>query len=101
METNLQKSPELKPEPHPPESRKRTRKSRQSAEGMSRFFLGKAGASSGRPELGEEVTDENQALIKAFQHSGLVYVLMAYRVEAEVQEGTPILVKRPLLKQGQ
>jgi hypothetical protein len=79
---------------------KRGRKSRQSAEDASRFFLGKTGSSSGRPELGEEATDENQALIKAFQQGGVIYVITSYRVEAEIQGGTPILVKRPLQKQG-
>jgi hypothetical protein len=78
---------------------KKTRRSRQNGEEMPRFFLGKASASSGRPELGEEATDENQALIKAFQQTGVIYVIHTYRVEAEVQEGIPTLVKRPLLKQ--
>lgn len=78
---------------------KRGRKSKTSSEDPARFFLGKAGSSSGRPDLGEEATDENQALIRAFQQSGVIYVVTSYRVEAEVQGGIPILVKRPLQKQ--
>lgn len=102
MDTTIAKAPEHRPETTSPEARKRARKSKQSAEGTARFFLSKAGAQNGRPELGEEAGDENQALIKAFQQSGVIHVLMSYRVEAEIQGGTPILVKRPLLKrQGQ
>ncbi len=80
-------------------TKKKPRKSRQPADGSPRFFLSKAGSANGRPELGVEAPDENQALIKAFQQSGVIHVLVSYRVEAEVQGGTPILVKRPLLKQ--
>lgn len=100
METTTARQPEQRPEPiASSEARKKPRKSRQSAEGTPRFFLSKAGAQNGRPELGEEAGDENQALIKAFQQSGVIHVLMSYRVEAEIQEGTPVLVKRPLQKQ--
>lgn len=99
MDTTIAKPSEQRPETASSEARKKTRKSKQSAEGTPRFFLSKAGAQNGRPELGEEAGDENQALIKAFQQSGVIHVLMSYRVEAEVQGGTPILVKRPLLKQ--
>lgn len=99
MATTTVKLPEQKLEPTRTERRRRARKSRQPAEEAARFFLGKATSSNGRPELGEEAVDENQALIKAFQQSGVIYVLMSYRVEAEIQGGTPVLVKRPLLKQ--
>ncbi len=102
METTIDKPPEKRPAHASPEARKKTRKSKQSADGAPRFFLSKAGPQNGRPELGEEAGDENQALIKAFQQSGVIHVLMSYRVEAEIQGGTPILIKRPLEKlQGQ
>lgn len=98
MDTTIAKLPEVKPEHVSSDTRKK-RKSKQSAEGTPRFFLSKAGAQNGCPELGEEAGDENQALIKAFQQSGVIHVLMSYRVEAEIQGGTPTLVKRPLQKQ--
>ena len=81
-----------------PEATKRGRKSKQVPEEAARYFLGKSGSSSGRPELGEEASNKNQALIKAFQQTGVVYVVTSYRVEAEVQGGSPILVMRPLQK---
>lgn len=99
MTTSIVSVPETKPETPTTRAARRPRRSRQSGEEVPRFFLGKANASSGRPELGDEATDENQALIKAFQQTGVIYVIHTYRVEAEVQEGLPTLVKRPLLKQ--
>jgi hypothetical protein len=73
---------------------KRGRKSRHSEE-ISRYFLAKDGTSPSKPELGEELDNENNALIKAFQSKGgVIYVLTAYRAQAEIQGGNPVLVKR-------
>jgi hypothetical protein len=78
---------------------KRTRRSRQQSEEVARYFLAKEGSSPAKPELGEEVSSEGEALIKAFQSkSGVVYVLHVYKAEAEMQGGSPTLVKRPLQK---
>jgi hypothetical protein len=78
---------------------RRARRSRQQSEEVARYFLLKDGSSPGKPELGEEVTSEGEALIKAFQSkSGVVYVLHSYKAEAEMQGGSPTLVKRPLQK---
>ena len=78
---------------------KRTRRSRQQSEEVARFFLAKDGSSPTKPELGEEASSEGEALIKAFQSkSGIVYVLHACKAEAEMQGGSPILVKKPLQK---
>jgi hypothetical protein len=77
---------------------KRGRKARP-AEEVARYFLAKEGATLAKPELGEEAQGESDALIKAFRlKDGVFYVVTAYRAEAEVQEGNPILVKRPLEK---
>ena len=78
---------------------KKTRRSRQQNEEVARFFLAKDGSSLTKPELGEEASCEGEALIKAFQSkSGIVYVLHAYKAEAEMNGGSPILVKKPLQK---
>jgi hypothetical protein len=80
---------------------KRGRRSRQSGEEVIRFFLAKEGTSAAKPELGEEIQNEAEALIKAFQSkTGVLYVLHAYKADAEIQGGSPTLVKRPLQKQG-
>ena len=78
---------------------KRPRRSRQQGEEVARYFLAKEGSTPSKPELGEEVPTEGDALIKAFQtKSGVVYVLHSYKAEAEIQGGSPVLVKRPLQK---
>ena len=78
---------------------KKMRRSRQQSEEVARYFLAKDGSSPTKPELGEEASSEGQALIKAFQSKpGIVYVLHAYKAEAEMQGGSPILVKKPLQK---
>lgn len=77
---------------------KRARRSRQT-EPVPRFFLAKDGSNPAKPELGDEAESENDALIRAFRSKGgVIYVVSAYRAEAEVQGGNPILVKRPLEK---
>ena len=75
----------------------RPRKPRASEE-VARYFLAKDGSTPAKPELGEEAQSESDALIKAFRSKGVIYVVTAFRAEAEVQGGNPILVKRPLEK---
>ncbi len=77
---------------------KKGRKARGGEE-IARFFLAKDGTSPQKPELGEEAQSESEALIKAFQQkTGVIYVVTAFRAEAEIQGGNPVLVKRPLTK---
>lgn len=98
METTIPKPGEDKLQSGQPPGQKRGRKSRAPGE-VVRFFLAKEGSSSAKPELGQEAENESDALIKAFQSKGgVIYVVTAYRAEAEVQGGNPILVKRPLEK---
>jgi len=81
-----------------PGASKRPRRPRASEE-VARYFLAKDGSTPAKPELGEEAQSESDALIKAFRSKGgVIYVVTAYRAEAEVQGGNPILVKRPLEK---
>ncbi len=81
-----------------PGASKRPRKPRASEE-VARYFLAKDGSTPAKPELGEEAQSESDALIKAFRSKGgVIYVVTAFRAEAEVQGGNPILVKRPLEK---
>jgi hypothetical protein len=81
-----------------PGAPKRPRKPRASEE-VARYFLAKDGSTPAKPELGEEAQSESDALIKAFRSKGgVIYVVTAFRAEAKVQGGNPILVKRPLEK---
>jgi len=100
METTQPKPGEQRPLQQVPTSAhgKKGRRSRGS-EGTARFFLAKEGSSPQKPELGDEAQTESDALIKAFQQrTGVIYVLTAFRAEAEIQGGSPVLVKRPLTK---
>jgi hypothetical protein len=77
----------------------RRRKQRQQSEEVARYFLAKEGSSVEKPELGTEAASEGEALIKAFQSkNGVIYTVLAYKAEAEIQGGSPTLVKRPLRK---
>jgi hypothetical protein len=87
LENAIQKPPEPKPQ------------SRQPTEEIIRYFLPKDGSSPAKPELGEEAQNEKDALIKAFQSKGgVMYVVTAFRAEADLKGSNPILVKRPLQK---
>ncbi len=78
---------------------KRGRKARQQTEEVVRYFLAKDGSTVAKPELGLEVPSEGDALIKAFQSKdGIIYTVLAYKAEAEIQGGSPTLVKRALRK---
>lgn len=78
---------------------KRGRKARQQTGEVVRYFLAKDGSTVAKPELGLEVPSEGDALIKAFQSKdGIIYTVLAYKAEAEIQGGSPTLVKRPLPK---
>jgi len=82
-----------------PTTPKRARRPRQQSEEMVRYFLAKEGSSIEKPELGMEVASEGEALINAFQSkNGVIYTVLAYKAEAEMQGGSPTLVKRPLRK---
>ena len=78
---------------------RRGRRPRQQMEEVVRYFLAKEGSTVAKPELGVEVPSEGEALIKAFQSKdGVIYTVLAYKAEAEMQGGSPTLVKRPLSK---
>lgn len=99
MEPTVPKPTEVQPSAGLAADQKRGRRSRQHTEEIVRYFLAKEGSSSEKPELGVEVASEGEALIKAFQSkNGVVYTLLAYKAEAEIQGGSPTLVKRPLRK---
>jgi hypothetical protein len=97
MEASLAKVAEMQPQPAQTSTPRRTRKPRQQTEEVVRYFLAKEGSSIEKPELGAEVASEGEALIKAFQSkNGMIYALLAYKAEAEIQGGSPTLVKRAL-----
>lgn len=78
---------------------KQRRRRGHEEEQQVRYFLAKDGSSPEKPELGAEAASEGEALIKAFQtKSGLLYSVVVYKAEAEIQGSSPTLVKRPVRK---
>ncbi len=82
----------------PTEPKQRRRRGHEEDQ-QARYFLAKEGSSPEKPELGAEAANEGEALIRAFQaKSGLLYAVVVYKAEAEIQGGSPTLVKRPVRK---
>ena len=99
MEAAVTKVADIQPTSGQLAEARRARRPRQQTEEIVRYFLAKEGSSPEKPELGAEVASEGEALIKAFQSkNGVIYTLLAYKAEAEIQGGSPTLVKRPLRK---
>ena len=99
MEATLARIAEMQPQSSQVSKSESTRKSRRLAEEVVRYFLAKDRSSVEKPELGVEVASEGEALIKAFQSkNGVIYTVLAYKAEAEIQGGSPTLVKRPMRK---
>jgi len=85
--------------PTPATEPNRRRRRGHEEDQQARFFLAKEGSSPEKPELGAEAANEGEALIRAFQtQSGLLYAVVVYKAEAEIQNGSPTLVKRPVRK---
>jgi hypothetical protein len=78
---------------------RRRRRAGHEEDQQARYFLAKDGSSPEKPELGAEAANEGEALIRAFQTKrGLLYSVVVYKAEAEIQGGSPTLVKRPVRK---
>jgi hypothetical protein len=61
-----------------------------------RYFLIKPGSSSARPELGQEVASEGEALIEAFKSGQPFYTVTAWKAVPEVNGGNPVIVKQAI-----
>jgi len=95
MEAALAKVAEIQPQPAQASEQRRARRPRQQTEEVVRYFLAKEGSSIEKPELGVEVPSEGEALIKAFQSkNGVIYTVLAYKAEAEIQGGSPCCPRR-------
>ncbi len=59
-----------------------------------RYFLVRPGSSPAKPELGQEMASEGEALIEAFRTSQPFYTLTAWKAVPEVNGGNPVIVKQ-------
>jgi len=75
------------------------RKRRASEDGDLRYFLPKAGCSGAKPELGQEVATEGEALIEAFKSGQHFYTLTAWKAVPEVNgKSSPVIVKQAIAR---
>lgn len=75
------------------------RKKHTQEDGALRFFLPKPGSSSAKPELGQEMTSEGEALIEALKSGQPFYTLAAWKAVPEVNGGSsPVIVKQALAR---
>src|SRR3974390_3290502 len=58
------------------------------------YFLVKPGSSPAKPELGQEMASEGEALIEAFRTGQPFYTLTAWKAVPEVNGGNPVIVKQ-------
>lgn len=59
-----------------------------------RYFLPKAGSSSEQPELGQEMTNEGEALVQAFKSGQVFYTVVAWKAVPEITGNEPKIVKQ-------
>jgi hypothetical protein len=78
---------------------KTRRKKRNTDDSNVRYFLPKAGSSPAKPELGQEVASEGEALIEAFKSGQSFYTLTAWKAVPEVNGGgSPVIVKQAVAR---
>src|SRR5579872_6904957 len=63
-----------------------------------RYFLPKANATLAKPELGEEVASEGEALVQAFQRSQVIYTLVAWKPVADTNGRMPTITKQAITR---
>jgi hypothetical protein len=63
-----------------------------------RYFLPKPGGSSERPELGQEMPSEGEALVQAFKSGQVFYTVVAWKAVPEISGNEPKIVKQALTR---
>ena len=70
------------------------RRHRNGSDPNLRYFLPKSGSSPAKPELGQEMASEGEALIEAFKNGQPFYTLTAWKAAPEMSGGSPVIVKQ-------
>jgi hypothetical protein len=64
-----------------------------------RYFLPKSGSSPAKPELGQEMTNEGEALIEALKSGQTFFTLAVWKSVPEVNGGgNPVIVKQAVVE---
>ena len=75
------------------------RRHRSGSDPNLRYFLPKPGSSPAKPELGQEMASEGEALIEAFKNGQPFYTLTAWKAIPEVNGGgSPVIVKQAVVQ---
>jgi hypothetical protein len=75
------------------------RRHRNGSDPNLRYFLPKSGSSPAKPELGQEMASEGEALIEAFKNGQPFYTLTAWKAVPEVNGGgSPVIVKQAVVQ---
>jgi len=75
------------------------RRHRNGSDPNLRYFLPKTGSSPAKPELGQEMASEGEALIEAFKNGQPFYTLTAWKAVPEVNSGgSPVIVKQAVVQ---
>ena len=61
-----------------------------------RYFLPKSGSAQEKPELGQEMESEGEALVQAFKSGQVFYTLVVWRAVPEINGNEPRIVKQAL-----
>jgi hypothetical protein len=78
------------------ESTNTPRRRRTGSDANLRYFLIKPGSSAAKPELGQEVASEGEALIEAFRSGQPFYTVTAWKAVPEVNGGSPVIIKQAI-----
>jgi hypothetical protein len=75
------------------------RRRRNGSDPNLRYFLPKPGSSPAKPELGQEMASEGEALIEAFKSGQQFFTLTAWKAAPEVNGGgSPVIVKQAVVQ---
>lgn len=94
MEGKEVAEPTERPAGAKPDGATTPRRRRNGHDGNLRYFLVKLGSSPAKPELGQEMASEGEALIEAFRTGQPFYTVTAWKAVPEVNGGNPVIVKQ-------
>lgn len=72
------------------------RRQREVANDSVRYFLPKSGSSTEKPDLGQELASEGEALVQAFKSGQVFYTVVAWKAEPDINGKEPRIVKQVL-----
>jgi len=80
-------------------STKACRRHRNGSDPNLRYFLPKSGSSPAKPELGQEMANEGEALIEALKSGQTFFTVAVWKSVPEVNGGgSPVIVKQAVVQ---